>query len=251
MERNGEIVSMKQKALELYSSNHLVRTLIQNFTLSGIPVGALIDSIASEAYNKLHIERATTFFEELEKGKIELTQEIIQSDDFLFSLFATLKASLYTRQKEKVRFFARLFEKKFIESELSQADEYDDYLKILDELTFREIYMLYRLKQYESTAYPIDADEDDDQDDELQIAGRYWRDFSKEIQETFSIEYSEVTGLLTRAARTGCYVSITSMTLGYQGDLGKTTRVFEKLINMIEVKQEDFPYYKKITSNYM
>ena len=173
---------MKEKALQFYSDNHLVRTLIQNFSFVGVPIGALIDSIASEAYNKLHIERATIFFEELDKGKIELTQEVIQSDDFLFSLFAALKASLYTRQKEKVLFFARLFEKKFIENEFSQADEYDDYLKILNELTSREIYMLYRLKQYETTTYPIDADEDEeDQDNELQIAERYWRDFSKEI----------------------------------------------------------------------
>lgn len=244
-------MSMKERALEVYSSNHLLRTLFQNLSVAGIPIGALIDSIASEAYNKLHIERAATFFEELDKGNIELTQEIIQSKDFLFSLFSALKASLYTRQKEKVRFFARLFEKQFMENGFSQADEYDDYLKILDELTFREIYMLYRLKQYEATANLIEVDEnDEDKDDELRVAGRYWRDFSKEIHETLGIEYPEIAGLLTRAGRTGCYAPITSMTPGYRGDRGKTTRVFEKLVHMIEMKQEDFPYFRKSTLKY-
>lgn len=244
-------MSMKERALELYSSNHLVRTLLQNLSVTGIPIGALIDSIASEAYNKLHVERAAIFFEELDKGNIELTQEIIQSEDFLFSLFSALKASLYTRQKEKVRFFTKLFTKQLIENGFDQADEYDDYLKILDELTFREIYMLYRLKQYEATAHLIEVDEDDeDKDDELRIAGRYWRDFSKEIRETFGIEYPEIAGLLTRAGRTGCYAPITSMTLGYRGDRGKTTQVFEKLVNMIEMKQEDFPYYRKPNLQY-
>ncbi|PID21740.1 hypothetical protein CSV61_08550 [Sporosarcina sp. P3] len=236
---------MNERALELYSGNHLIRALIKNYSLCGIPVGELIDSLATEAYNKLHVERAAIFFEELDRGNIELSQEVIQSEEFLFSLFAALKASLYTRQKEKVRFFAKLFAKHLTKNQFSQADEYDGYLKILDGLTFREIYMLYRLKQYEDTAHLIEVDEDDeDKDDELRIAGRYWRDFSREMHETLGIEYPEIAGLLTRAGRTGCYAPITSMTLGCRGDRGKTTRVFEKLAEMIGMKQEDFPYYR-------
>lgn len=239
-------MSIKEKALELYSANKLVRTLLQNLSVAGIPIGALIDSVASEAYNKLHVERATIFFKELDKGNIELTKEIVESEDFLYSLFSALKAAIYTRQKEKVRFFAKLFVKKYVENGFSQADEYDDYLKILDELTFREIYMLYRLKEYEDTVHEIEVDEDDeDKDDELRIAGRYWRDFSREIHETLGIEYPEISGLLTRAGRTGCYSPMTSMTLGYRGDRGKTTRVFEKLVQFIDMKREDFVYYRK------
>lgn len=237
---------MKERVLEIYSGSHLARAVVRQLSIYGIPVGDVIDSLAAEAYNKIHIERAAIFFEELDKGQIELTQEVIQSEEFLFSLFAALKASLYTRQKEKVRFFAKLFAKHLTENQFSQADEYDDYLKILDELTFREIYMLYRLKQYEDTAHLIEVDEnDEDKDDELRVAGRYWRDFSREMHETLGIEYPEIAGLLTRAGRTGCYAPITSMTLGYRGDRGKTTRVFEKLVEMIDMKQEDFPYYRK------
>ncbi|WP_153730410.1 hypothetical protein [Sporosarcina obsidiansis] len=145
-------MDMKERALKLYSGNHFARAVVRQLSLYGIPIGDVIDSLAAEAYNKLHVERAAVFFEELDKGEIELTQEVIQSEEFLFSLFAALKASLYTRQKEKVRFFARLFAKHLTENQFSRADEYDDYLKILDELTFREIYMLYRLKQYEGCA---------------------------------------------------------------------------------------------------
>lgn len=239
-------MDMKERALEFYSGNHFARVVVRKLSHCGIPMGDLIDSLATEAYNKLHVERAAIFFEELDKGHIELTHEVIQSEEFLFSLFAALKASLYTRQKEKVRFFAKLFAKHLTKNQFSQADEYDDYLKILDELTFREIFMLYRLKQYEKTAHLIEVEEDDeDKDDELRITGRYWRDFSREMHETLGIEYPEITGLLTRTGRTGCYASITSMTPGYRGDRGKTTRVFEKLVDIIEMKQEDFPYYRK------
>ena len=237
---------MEEKILKLYSGNHFARAVVRRLSVCGIPVGDVIDSLAAEAYNKIHVERAAIFFEELDKGHIELTQEVIQSEEFLFSLFAALKASLYTRQKEKVRFFAKLFAKHLTKNQFSQADEYDDYLKILDELTFREIYMLYRLKQYEDTAHLKEVDEDDeDKDDELRITSRFWGKFTREIHETLGIEYPEIAGLLTRAGRTGCYAPITSMTLGYRGDRGKTTRVFEKLVEMIDMKQEDFPYYRK------
>jgi len=252
MKRKGRRMDMKERVLKLYSSSYFARFVVKQLSLYGIPIGDVIDSLAAEAYNKLHVERATVFFEELDKGEIELTQEVVQSEEFLFSLFAALKSSLYTRQKEKVRFFAKLFATHLKKNQFTQADEYDDYLKILDELTFREIYMLYRLKQYEDTAHLIEVDEDDeDKDDELRMAGLYWRDFSREMHETLGIEYPEIAGLLTRAGRTGCYAPITSMTLGYSGDRGKTTRVFEKLVNMIEMRQEDFPYYRKSTLNYL
>ena len=159
---------MKERALEIYSGGHFARAVVRQLSLYGIPIGDVIDSLAAEAYNKLHVERAAIFFEELDKGHIELTLEMIQSEEFLFSLFAALKASLYTRQKEKVRFFAKLFAEHLTENQFSQADEYDDYLKILDELAFREIYILYRLKNYEDTAHLMEVDEDDeDKDDEL------------------------------------------------------------------------------------
>lgn len=238
---------MKGRALEIYSGNHFARAIVRQLSLCAIPVGDIIDSIVTEKYNKLHVDRAAIFFEELDKGQIELTAEVIQSEEFLFSLFSALKASLYTRQKEKVRFFAKLFAKHLTKNQFSKADEYDDYLRILDELTFREIYMLYRLKQYEDTAHLIEVDEDDeDKDDELRITSRYWGKFTREMHETLGIEYPEIAGLLTRAGRTGCYAPITSMTLGYRGNQGKTTRVFEKLVEMIDMKQEDFPYYRKV-----
>lgn len=232
--------TIKDDLLNWYSTNTLIRSFIQ-----AIPFGAVVDNMLTVSYNNILVERAKTFYDELDKGEILLNEEIIRNEDFLHAYFATFKAAIYTKQREKIRFFARLLKSSFEEKGFSEADEYDDYLKILDELSFREIFMLYTLKTYEDSVELSDSPKDEDENDELRIASRYWTSFYKEINRAISISYSEFKGLISRLVRTGCYSPITSMTPGYEGDVGKTTEVFAKLIKFIELNGDDFVYFRK------
>lgn len=189
-------------------------------------------------------ERAREFFDELAKGTVSLTQEIIESEDFLHAYFSTAKAALNTRRREKIRYFARLLTSSINSSEISTIDEYEEYLNILDEISFRELGILVVLSRYEKDC-PHKAGED-----EYDRRVRFWNQFSAEVCTRFSITSGEFSSVLTRLNRTGIYVtsaryrykSATEMSLS-SGRTGKLTPSYTKLEKMIRPEEGEFELY--------
>ena len=87
--------TIEEDLLKEYSANTYIRTLIQR-----IPYGAMVDSMLTVSYNNILVDRAKTFFNELSRGNIELTEEIIQNEGFLHAYYTTFRASLYTKQRK-------------------------------------------------------------------------------------------------------------------------------------------------------
>jgi hypothetical protein len=227
--------TIKENLLREYNENSILRGLIQI-----IPYASMIDTVLTSAYNNILVERSRTFFEELGAGNIELTQEIIESEDFLHAYFATYKAAIYSKQREKIRFLARLLKNGLTTSLLNKADEYDDYLQILDELSIREITILFILSEYEKKN-PIK-----DNETEVNRTSRYWSDFIKETTNLLHINENELKGILSRISRSGCFVEITGTFWNYTGGQGLLTDVYYKLMDLIELKSEDLIYYRKM-----
>ena len=82
------------------------------------------------------------FFDELAKGDVIVDEELLKSEDFLHAYFATTKYALNTRRREKIEMFARLLKSSITEKDISSIDEYEDLLKVLDELSYRELLAL-------------------------------------------------------------------------------------------------------------
>lgn len=59
-----------------------------------------------------------------------------------------MRFALDTRRREKTRMFARLFAGSLPEGGLSDVDEYEDFLAILDELSYRELRALAILSTF-------------------------------------------------------------------------------------------------------
>jgi hypothetical protein len=76
---------------ESHHSNEVLRTLIKL-----IPYGSIVDNNLSSFYTKEKERRLKVFFDELDKGAIPLTKELLDSDEFLHKYFITLKAVLET-----------------------------------------------------------------------------------------------------------------------------------------------------------
>jgi hypothetical protein len=227
--------TVKEELLEKYNGNTMLRSLVQI-----VPYGALVDVALVTSYNNILIERSKCFFDELVAGNIELTQEIIQSEDFLHSYFSTYKAALYTKQREKIRFLARLLKNGLTTNLLSKADEYDDYLKILDDLTNREITLLFILEKYQNKVN-IDQGEN-----ALQRSSKFWGEFTNECCELLKIDSQELDSFLSRLQRTGCYYEFTGGFIGYSGGQGEVTKTFFNLRNLIDLKKGDLVYYGKL-----
>lgn len=82
------------------------------------------------------------------------------------------------------------------------TDNFEEYLKILDELSYKEIKALIILDSFYKT---IQTKEQND----LQYISVFWDKFTKKINEDLEIPYDEIEPYMNRIARSGCYELIT------------------------------------------
>jgi len=184
-----------------YWGGTFVRALIQLDPTGIFPAAGVLTSAAIQ---RIQEKRAKVFFDELGRGEIRLTPELIQSENFLHSYFATVKAALNSHREEKVRMFARLFRaaaQSKVLSSVEGVDEYEEYLSILDDLTIKEMRVLVALENYERKYYSGSQVKR-----EVSTEGLL-RD---EVACILGIPKEEITdeelrGIVVRLNRTGCY----------------------------------------------
>jgi len=136
-----------------------------------------------------------------------------------------MRAALNTRRREKIKFFARLLKASTFPNSFSDTDEYEEYLKILDELSFRKISILFILDKYESR-FPKTGKEND-----LKRVNRFWDKFTTKLVKQLDIPKDESNAILTRLNRTGCYETFTGSYWDYTGGKGKLTPTYFRLKN--------------------
>ena len=213
------------KLAERYEKNAILRGLIQ---LVPFGLGSGIDVALSARFQKIKEERTRAFFDELAEGGILLQPGLLKSEDFLHCFFATVKAALDTRRREKIRLFARLLKASTLAGSFSGTDEYEEYLNTLDELSFREISILVTLGKFESLFPKSDTEND------LKRTHRFWDQFTTELVEKLHIPKEEIDAVLTRLNRTGLYETFIGSYFDYTGGKGKLTPLYfhlKKLIN--------------------
>ena len=211
------------KLSRLYEEKPTIRALLQL-----VPSWGVADSLLQQRVDEIRSDRLKTFFDELADGRIELTEELINSEDFLHCYFSTLRAVLNTRQREKIRMLANLLDSSLSQPDPASSDEFEELLAVLDMVTLREFRVLYDLRKNE-IRHPPEAEEN-----ELQNALHYWDNFKKESIQRFSIPENAFTAFMAKLERTGLYLRITGGFMDYQGDIGRTTPLFERLLEFIK-----------------
>ncbi len=211
------------KIIEGYNKNPVLKGLSQILPYG---IGSGVDAVLATTLQNIHSKRKKEFFDELSSGDIELTSDLLESEDFLHCYFATAKYALNSRRKEKIMMFARLLKSATLDNSFSCTDEYEEYLSILDELSFRELSILYKLHQFESNYPQLDGETDIDR------ANRFWDLFLKDLIEQLGISEKEIDSLLIRLTRTGCYEKC----VAFMGTtkVGKLTPTFYKLIRLTQ-----------------
>jgi len=208
-----------------YEKNPVVRALVQ---LVPFGVGGAADVALTTIIDNIREDRARTFFDELAAGDFPLTEKEIQSEDFLHAYFATCKAALNTRRREKIRLFAQLLHSYAFK--VTEFEKFEEHLSILDDLSYREFQILVTLKKYEEANPPKPEGES-----ELQRVNRFWQDFQSECAAKLKIPADELNGVLTRLNRTGLYQTIVGTYFDYAGDRGRLTPNFYIFIEKLKV----------------
>jgi hypothetical protein len=230
---------------EAYSASASVPTLIQLSALINPWMNVVAAPIAP-LIARIREERRHAFFDELAKGQLDLTQEQIESEDFLHAYFATTAAAFNTRQREKIRWFARLLMAGVgATPQIRFENEYEDFLRILDETTYRELGVLVVLEELE-VAYPLEAEElKDGQAHRVYLrAHRIWNpgygDFERVACSRVGLVPSELQAILVRLNRTGLYRQVYAMVSAYTGNLGTLTPMYYRLARVIRLRGTDW-----------
>lgn len=227
---------LKDQAILLYESyekHPFVRTLLHALNIMpGLPE---VDTVISNYIKNLKTEKLKLFFDELSTGTVELTENIIESNDFLHSYFSTVNYVVRTRSDEKVKRFACIL--KSLAYQRINADEFDDYIAILNELSEREFTILALKYKYELGFLPEIGETEYRSNGEVQnpkqITNLYWKRFSEEIINKLNLEEDEFSSLLIRLQRTGCYVIHKGYYDSKNDHDGNTTALFKKIYSII------------------
>lgn len=196
---------------EYYASKPSLQALAQFLPAAG-QLSALLLLRAEEIAKK----RANIFFEELNNGSLELTSEIIQSEDFVHRYVITAKAAVNTFRHEKIRRFARLLQTSLHNNAVKDTDEYEEYLQIIDDISEREYSLLCLLERFE-VANPVEGEPPKESDHkdcqeylDVKRANLFWNHFLSESSEFLGISIIQVNDMLSRLIRTGCYQTLVS-----------------------------------------
>lgn len=218
---------------ESYEKNPFVRTLLQALNIPGV---SQADAVISTYINNLKAEKLRLFFDELNNGTSELTENIIESNDFLHSYFSTVNYVIRTRSDEKVKRFAHIL--KSLAHQKINADEFDDYIAILDELSEREFTILALKYNYELKFLPEIGETEYRSNGVIQnpkqITNLYWKGFIEEIINKLNLDEVEISSMLIRLQRTGCYIAHTGYYDSKNDSDGNTTALFKKLYFIIQ-----------------
>lgn len=224
MTTEHSLVLQAERLAARYEKNPIIRALVQ---LIPWGVGSAADVAITTVLARIREERAREFFDQLASGELELTQEQIATEDFLHAYFATARAALNTRRREKIRLFAQLFANYAGKGLVGDSDVYEEYLSILDDLSYREFQILLILKRHQ------DCTPRQPQQNDLQWSSTFWDAFLDSVVSEVGIPRQEIPGILARLNRTGLYKTIVGTFLGYGGDQGLLTPNFDRFLHAL------------------
>ncbi|MEM7340268.1 MAG: hypothetical protein AAF467_16545 [Actinomycetota bacterium] len=205
-----------------YEKSPAIKPLVQLLPMN---LGAVIDSMLGQRYQQIVEERLQALLDEMEAnmGLVEIESDY--SDDYIHCFMKVVQISAGTRRHEKIRMFARLLDSvTFGTGGYQTVDEFEEYLALLDELSFRELELLMALETFQQ-ANGITWGRAFEQ---------AWAEFSGEMSDVLNLSLAELDMVLMRLNRTGC-----AETFGdKQGTNGvrycATTPMFSKLRSLVE-----------------
>lgn len=219
-----------QNCLNIYQ-NPIIKCLID--MTKSIPAYGLFVSLGDNVVSSLLIKAFAKKFkivvDEILNSDKAITMDMLNDIDSIQSFRQMMMLVDKTNVDEKVILFARLYKNSYITDDRIVNDEYEEYLQLLDELSFREIDLLIIYDQYFGEV---------DKREGLVEESSQFKQFMNEVRIKYSMERNEVIDIMTRLYCKGlCFYQLSN----YSCDIGEgkeslTTEYFKKFAKRISGK---------------
>jgi hypothetical protein len=232
-EENKSIIKQStQKFSEHYSENPLTALLLTALGIA-VPQIALGKEAIDRAVSKIQKERFQTLLDKLAKGEKLITPELVQTEEFIHSFVVVYQASMNTFQREKIRRFARILLSAIERDELA-SDKFEEYVKILESLSERELFILNTLHSLE-LRFGVDGSG-------TKSNGEKLKQVRAELEKVLFFEgissQEELPSILYRLSGTGLYTLAQGMVFGHTGGFGSINPTFRDFSEWIKLENE-------------
>lgn len=161
------------------------------------PVTPVVRLLAKSGINKYKERRRELILKEIDKGLLSIDSHEVASDEFISAYIATEHALLKASSKRKFDFLINLFVQGSNSGRIdSEPDAYQEVLSIVDELSERELTVLYHLYNYERDYGAMEGQLSRGHDHQV-----------KYLVEKTGLERDLVIALLVRLRRTGLIIT--------------------------------------------
>jgi hypothetical protein len=215
-------------ATNVYSDETVFRSLINLIPL----IGSSLDILLSGSGQKFVIKRIEKFISELREQLSELQETQInkgylETEKIFDLIIKTFNASAKTRQQEKLKLYARIIKAALKEGKKYEEDEPELFLKIVEELSVKELRVakcLYEMKETPKKKIGYDIGFPDGMTDDASRLSKQYVEFGNE----------ELVYILVRLEKTGLIKELVGTYMGYRGGQYLINPLFKQFINFIE-----------------
>lgn len=105
--------------------------------------GGLFSEGIHLSVNNFQAKKRTQFLDIILADSKSITSEMVNDIEFIINFAKTLEAVNRLTTNDKIVYFATLIKKGYFTSEPIINDEFEEYLNLLNELSYRELYILF------------------------------------------------------------------------------------------------------------
>lgn len=173
-------------------SNPVVESVLMPIVKAIPVIGDMIDSSMNKVIEEFQEKKENELIEVILKDKNSITSDMVNDVEFIVNFARTREAVRRLATNDKVKYFGNLIRNGYLSGEHIENSKFEEYLDILNTMSYREIQYLIDYKKY-----------CEEKSKGKKVKYNRWAYFRKEYAEIQQVTEVELWSVFMRIKRTG------------------------------------------------
>ena len=129
-------------------SNPVVESVLMPIVKAVPVIGDMIDSSMNKVIEEFQEKKENELIEVILKDKNSITSDMVNDVEFIVNFARTREAVRRLATNDKVKYFGNLIRNGYLSGEHIENSKFEEYLDILNTMSYREIQYLIDYKKY-------------------------------------------------------------------------------------------------------